>query len=152
MIKYDPNNPLSDEELDKISKEDFDKFLEYLDSKTEYLKSKTRPLNSHEMKKAMSAKLMKEERLVMKNLRRAKKIGKENEQKIRDNSKNSRNEWWTTTNPQQPKIDLKDLKGNDLSRMWWFSIYTSNKFKNIKISYRPNSKRFNHTSRVISLW
>ena len=50
-MKYDPNNPISDEELDKIAKEDFDKFLEYLDSKTAYLKSKTRPLNSHEMKK-----------------------------------------------------------------------------------------------------
>ena len=32
----------------------------------------------------MQAKLMKGERLVMKNLRGAKKIGKENEQKIRD--------------------------------------------------------------------
>ena len=32
---YDPNNPLSDEELDKIAEEDFDKFLEYLDSKTD---------------------------------------------------------------------------------------------------------------------
>ena len=42
-LVYDPSNPISDEELDKIAKEDFDKFLEYLDSKTEYLKSKTRP-------------------------------------------------------------------------------------------------------------
>ena len=32
-------------------KEDFDKFLEYLDSKSAYLKTKTRPLNSHELKK-----------------------------------------------------------------------------------------------------
>ena len=36
---YDPNNPISDEELDKI---------EYLDTD---LKTKVRPLNSHEMKK-----------------------------------------------------------------------------------------------------
>ena len=35
-LVYDPNNPLSDEELDKIAEEDFDKFLEYLDSKTAY--------------------------------------------------------------------------------------------------------------------
>ena len=54
-MKYDPNNPISDEELDKMQKEDFDKFLEYLDSKTTYLKSKTRPLNSHEMKKFSKA-------------------------------------------------------------------------------------------------
>ena len=54
MIKYDPNNPLSDEELDKIAEEDFDMFLEYLDSKTEYLKSKTRPMNTHELKQIAS--------------------------------------------------------------------------------------------------
>ena len=64
MIKYDPNNPLSDEELDKISKEDFDKFLEYLDSKTEYLKSKTRPLNSHEMKRYVGNKRANEGRTI----------------------------------------------------------------------------------------
>ena len=85
MIKYDPNNPLSDEELDKIAKEDFDKFLEYLDSKTEYLKSKTRPLNSHEMKKFAAMAAANEGRTISdEELERAKKIGKENEQKIRD--------------------------------------------------------------------
>ena len=36
---YDPNNPISDEELDKIE-EDFDKFLEYLDLKPRILKLK----------------------------------------------------------------------------------------------------------------
>ena len=44
MVKYDPNNPLSDEELDKLGKENFDEFLSYLDSKSEYLKSFTKPL------------------------------------------------------------------------------------------------------------
>ena len=36
---YDPNNPLSEAELEVMGKEDFDKFLDYLDAKTEYLKS-----------------------------------------------------------------------------------------------------------------
>ncbi len=82
---YDPNNPISDEELDKIAKEDFEKFLEYLDSKTEYLKSKTRPLNSHEMKKFAAMAAANEGRTSSdEELERAKKIGKENEQKIRD--------------------------------------------------------------------
>ena len=56
-MKYDHNNPLSDEELDKLGKEDFDGFLEYLDGKTAHLKSKTRPMNSHELKQvaALSA-------------------------------------------------------------------------------------------------
>ena len=84
-LVYDPNNPISDEELDKIAKEDFDKFLEYLDSKTEYLKSKTRPLNSHEMKKFAAMAAANEGRTISdEELERAKKIGKKNEQKIRD--------------------------------------------------------------------
>ena len=85
---YDPNNPISDEELDKIAKEDFEKFLEYLDSKTEYLKSKTRPLNSHEMKKFAAMAAANEGRMITdEELERAKKIGKENEQRIRENFK-----------------------------------------------------------------
>ena len=30
-MKYDPKNPLTDDELDKLGKEDFDSFLKYLD-------------------------------------------------------------------------------------------------------------------------
>ncbi len=83
-LVYDANNPISDEELDKIAKEDFDKFLEYLDSKTEYLKSKTRPLNTHELKKFASLAAANEGRKISdKELERAKEIGKENEDKIR---------------------------------------------------------------------
>ena len=51
MVKYDPDNPLSDEELDKLSEEDFDKFLEYLDSKTAYLKQFTKPLDAYHLKR-----------------------------------------------------------------------------------------------------
>lgn len=39
-MKYDPNKPLTDEEVDKLGKDDFDAFLEYLDSMQEY-KQKT---------------------------------------------------------------------------------------------------------------
>tara|TARA_B100001057_G_scaffold344103_1_gene345058 strand:+ start:1583 stop:1858 length:276 start_codon:yes stop_codon:yes gene_type:complete len=85
---YDPNNPISDEELDKIAEEDFDKFLEYLDAKTAYLKTKVRPLNSHEMKKFAALAAADEGRKISdEELERAKNIGKENEQKIRDNWK-----------------------------------------------------------------
>ena len=48
---YDPNNPLSDVELDKLGKDDFDKFLEYLDSKAEYLKQFTKPLGQYHTKR-----------------------------------------------------------------------------------------------------
>lgn len=35
-MKYDPNNPLTQEEMDKLGEEDFDGFLEYLDGLSEY--------------------------------------------------------------------------------------------------------------------
>lgn len=35
--KFDPANPLSDSELDALSKTDFDAFLDYLDQKSAYL-------------------------------------------------------------------------------------------------------------------
>ena len=83
-MKYDPNNPISDEELDKIAKEDFDKFLEYLDSKTEYLKTKTRPLNSHELKKmAMLDAKIKGKDVSNEEWESIKEMGKQNEEKIK---------------------------------------------------------------------
>lgn len=39
-MKYDPKNPLTDEQLDKLGKEDFDSFLEYLDGMNEHKKRK----------------------------------------------------------------------------------------------------------------
>ena len=35
-MKYNPKNPLTDDELDKLGKEDFEGFLEYIDTKSEY--------------------------------------------------------------------------------------------------------------------
>ena len=39
-MKYDPNNPLTDEQLDKLGEEDFEGFLEYLDGVAEHKKRK----------------------------------------------------------------------------------------------------------------
>jgi hypothetical protein len=50
MVKFDPNNPLSDAELDKLGKEDFDAFLNYLDQKSEFLRRPSQEKVS-EMKK-----------------------------------------------------------------------------------------------------
>ena len=33
MVKFDPNNELSDKELDALAEKDFDEFLDYLDQK-----------------------------------------------------------------------------------------------------------------------
>jgi len=38
MVKYDPENELTEQELDSLAKEDFDMFLDYLDQKSEYLR------------------------------------------------------------------------------------------------------------------
>ena len=37
-MRYNPNNPLTEQEMELLSKEDFDKFLDYLDSKSAYLR------------------------------------------------------------------------------------------------------------------
>lgn len=82
-MKYDPNNPLTDEQLDEIAGKNFDMFLEYLDSKAEYLKKFTRPLNAYETKKfAGITAAMKGRQITDEEFERAKEIGKENEKNI----------------------------------------------------------------------
>ena len=45
-MKYDPENELTEMELDELGKANFDAFLTYLDEKAAYLKQFTRPLES----------------------------------------------------------------------------------------------------------
>ena len=47
-MKYDPNNELTDEQLEQLSESEF---MEYLDTKAEYLKQFTRPLGSYHAKR-----------------------------------------------------------------------------------------------------
>ena len=42
---FDPQNQLTDEELNKLGKEDFDGFLEYIDGQAAHLKQFTKPLS-----------------------------------------------------------------------------------------------------------
>tara|TARA_R110000772_G_scaffold250869_1_gene365677 strand:+ start:245 stop:433 length:189 start_codon:yes stop_codon:yes gene_type:complete len=42
-MMYNPEKPLTNDELEELGKKDFDKFLEYLDSQSAYLKSKAGP-------------------------------------------------------------------------------------------------------------
>jgi len=82
-MKFDPNNQLSEQELDKLGKEDFDSFLEYLDGQSEHLRKHTRPLNSHETKKMAGLTAAFEGRqLTDEEFERAKEIGKQNEKNI----------------------------------------------------------------------
>ena len=53
-ISFNPDNQLSDEELDKLAEKDFDAFLDYLDQKSEYLRKYTKPLDEYHVKRFMS--------------------------------------------------------------------------------------------------
>ena len=80
---YDPNNPLTDSQLDELAEKDFDKFLEYLDAKSEYLRQDIRPLNAYETKKMASlTAAFNGKQLTDEEFQRAKEIGKQNEKKI----------------------------------------------------------------------
>ncbi len=115
MVEYDPNNPLSDEELDKLGKEDFDKFLEYLDSKTEYLKQFAKPLSSYHTKRfaSLSAKQSGRE-LSKKEYDKADKIGKDNEKKA---AEKITKDWKKESEELLKKNGVKNVKTN---RSQWF--------------------------------
>jgi len=68
---YDPKNELSDEQLKKLSEDDF---FAYLDAKADYLKGFTVPLDQYHTKKYASVAAG--GTLSTKQLREAKKIGK----------------------------------------------------------------------------
>ena len=88
-LKYDPKNPLTDKQLDEIAAHDFDKFLEYLDSKTEYLKQFTKPLSSYHTKRFASLSLKQQGKEITDDeLKKAEKIGKDNEKKVINKIKN----------------------------------------------------------------
>ena len=76
---YDPLNPLSDEELDKLGKENFNEFLSYLDSKSLHLRKNTKPLDEYHIKKfsAMDAQSRGEE-INDELIGKAKRIAKDN--------------------------------------------------------------------------
>lgn len=72
---YDPNNELTEEQLQELSEEDF---FEYLDTKAEYLKQFTRPLGTYHAKRyaAMSATSLGKS-ITEEQYQAAKRIGKE---------------------------------------------------------------------------
>lgn len=77
---YDPNNEMTNEELDVLAAKDFHAFLEYLDAKSEYLKKFTKPLDEYHLKKfgAMDA-VNRGEEVTDSVIQKAKKIAKENQ-------------------------------------------------------------------------
>lgn len=74
---YDPNNELTDDQLEMLSE---DEFFEYLDTKAAHLKTKTRPLGQYHTK--MFAALSKGDEFTMEDLKLAKQIGKEGDDEV----------------------------------------------------------------------
>lgn len=112
---YDHENPLTDEELDKLGQEDFDKFLEYLDSKTAYLKQFTKPLSSYHTKRFASLSLAQQgKEITDEELSKANEIGRKNELEAEDkvNSK-----LWKDKEREVLKKTVKNVKTD---RSQWF--------------------------------
>ena len=116
-LKYDPNNPLSDKDMDELAEKDFDLFLEYLDSKTEYLKQFTKPLSSYHTKRfAALDKKMRGEEITDKELKEAEKIGKANEDKAREKIADRLAEY----EKNHPKYKDEGIKNIKTHRSQWF--------------------------------
>jgi len=107
-MKYNPENELSEEQLKELSE---DAFFEYLDTKAVYLKEFTVPLDQYHVKKYAS--ITAGGTLSTKQLREAKKIGKQGEwikaEKIAEAAKN--------ISVKQPDLYVKHHKTD---RSQWF--------------------------------
>ena len=112
---YDHDNPLTDEELDKLGEEDFDKFLEYLDAKAEYLKQFTKPLSSYHTKRFTALSLAQQgKEITDEELKKANDIGRKNELEAEDkvNSK-----LWKQKEIEMLKKTVNNVKTD---RSQWF--------------------------------
>ena len=114
---YDHNNQLSDEELDKLGKEDFDGFLEYIDGQAAHLKQFTKPLSSYHTKRFASLEKASQGKTITDGeLKKAETIGKKNEQKAFDKIKERFDEM-EKENPKYTDEGIKNIKTN---RSQWF--------------------------------
>lgn len=114
MVTYDPNNELSNEELDTLANKDMNAFLEYLDAKAEYLKQFTKPLGTYHTKRFAAATAAHQGRqLTKEEFDAAQRIGKEgdkeNQQRIVD--KMEEKGW------EEPDKKVKNVKTH---RSQWF--------------------------------
>ena len=116
---YDPNNPLSDEELDKIAEEDFDRFLEYLDSKTAYLKQFSKPLSAYHLKRfAAQAKMESTgESLTTEEIKKLQKQGEKNDAESFDEEKHKE---WIDKKHHMLKSGSMGVKNIKTHRSQWF--------------------------------
>jgi hypothetical protein len=111
-IVYDPNNELTEAQLDKLGEEDFDAFLDYLDQKANHLKNFTKPLDTYHLKMYAGASSDSTDEVDLKKL---KKLGKENEAIGFDKEKHL--EWQEKKHDMLKKVGVKNVKTH---RSQWF--------------------------------
>ncbi len=112
---YDHENPLSEEELDELGKEDFDKFLDYLDAKAEHLKQFTKPLSSYHTKRYASLTSAQQGKTITdEELKKANDIGRKNELEAEDKVNNK---LWKEKEVEMLKKTVKNVKTD---RSQWF--------------------------------
>ena len=115
-MKFDPENQLTEEELDKLGETDFDSFLEYLDGKSDYLKKFTKPLDTYHLKKYASLDAVEQGKsLTDDDLKKLNKIGKQNEEIGFD--KEVHQEWIEKKNEVLKNTGVKNVKTH---RSQWF--------------------------------
>lgn len=115
-MKYDPNNELSDKELDSLAELNFDEFLDYLDQKSEYLKKFTKPLDTHHLKAFASLDAAEHGKsLTDDDLKKLNKLGKQNEEIGFD--KEVHQEWIEKKNDMLKNTGVKNVKRH---RSQWF--------------------------------
>ena len=119
MVKFDPNNELSDKELDALAEKDFDMFLDYLDQKAEYLKQFTKPLDPYHLKRyaEQTKKETKGESLTTDEIKKLQKLGEQNTAKT-DEEIEKDLEWKEKRNEMLKKtFGVKNIKTH---RSQWF--------------------------------
>ena len=119
MVEFDPKNELSEEELDKLGKENFDDFLDYLDQKAEHLKKSSKPLDPYHLKRfAAQAKMeSKDEALTVEEIKKLQKLGEDNT-RMTDEELEQHLEWMDKRNEMLKKtFGVKNFKTH---RSQWF--------------------------------
>ena len=110
---YDPNNELTEDQLESLSEEEF---FEYLDSKVEYLKKFTKPLDTYHLKQFSAADLgQRGEEVTMDDLKKIKKMGKENEMSTFNEEQSL--EWKEKKHEMLKRAGVKNVKTH---RSQWF--------------------------------
>lgn len=119
MVKYDPENPLSDKELDELAEKDFEMFLEYLDGKTAYLKQFTKPLDPYHLKRfaAQAKKDATGEALTTEEIKKLQKLGEKNEAESFDEEKHKE---WIDKKHHMLKSGSLGVKNIKTHRSQWF--------------------------------